>query len=72
VATGDSETVKTGCALQRERLRLVWDACVVACLVVSIIVLLKLPKLLDAVVGLMDQKTKNLRFEHSANCDAGQ
>jgi hypothetical protein len=72
VATGDSETVKTGCALQRECLRLAWDICIIACLVVGIAVLLKLPKVLDAMVGLMDQKTKNLRFEHSANCDAGR
>jgi hypothetical protein len=72
VATDDSEPVKAGCALQRERLKIAWDTCTVACLVVGIVVFVELPKLLDAVVGLIDQKTESLRFEHSANCDAGR
>ena len=72
VDTDYSETGKTESALQRERLRLVWDVCLVACLVVGILVLLKLPRLLDAVMGLVDQKTKTLWMEASANCNAGQ
>jgi hypothetical protein len=67
-----SETEKTERNLQSGRLKLAWDICIVACLMVGIIVLLKLPKLMDAVVGLVDQKTKNMRSEHSANCNAGQ
>ena len=72
VAEDDPETEKTESILQRGRLRLAWDICIVACLLVGIIVLLKLPKLLDAVVDLVDQKTKNLRSEQPANCSAGQ
>lgn len=72
VATDDSKMGKTESALQRGRLKLAWDVCLVACLVVGIIVLLKLPRLLDAVVDLVDQKTKSLRFEESANCKAGR
>ena len=45
---------------------------IVGCLIVGIIVLLKLPKSLDAVLGLVDQKSKDLRFEQSAKCNAGQ
>jgi hypothetical protein len=72
VTENDPETEKTESILQRGRLRLAWDICIVACLVAGIIVLLKLPKLLDAVVDLVDQKTKNLRLEKPANCNAGQ
>jgi hypothetical protein len=72
IAKDDPETQKAESAVQRERLRLAKDVCVVACLVVGIIVLLKLPRLLDAVMGLVDQKTKTLRMEASANCNAGQ
>lgn len=72
VATVVSETENTESDLQSERLKLARNICTVACLMVCIIVLLKLPKLMDAVVGLVDQRTKNMRSEHSANCNAGQ
>lgn len=72
VAEDDPETERTESILQRERLRLAWDICIVACLVVGIIVMLKFPKLLDAVSDLVDQKTKNLQLEQPANCNAGQ
>jgi hypothetical protein len=72
VAEDDPETEKTESILQRGRLRLAWDICIVACLLVGIIVLLKLPELLGATVDLVDQKTRNLRSEQLANCNAGQ
>lgn len=72
VATDDSATEKTESDLQRERLRLARDICIAACLVVSSIVLLKPPRLLNAVICLVDQKTKSLRVEQSANFNAGQ
>jgi hypothetical protein len=72
VATDHSEAEKTETVLQRERLRLARDVCIIACLVVGAIVLLKLSGLLDAVMGLVDQRTKSLRFEQSADCNAGR
>jgi len=71
LAKDDPETQKAKSDVQRERLRIAKDVCVVACLAVGIIVLLKLPKLLDAVMGLVDQQTKKVRFEQSVD-DAGQ
>ena len=72
VDTFNIETEQTESVLQRERPRLAWDICTTVFVVVAIIVLLKVPRLLDAVIGLVDQKTNNLRFKQSANYNAGQ
>ena len=72
VATENSETEMTESVLQSERLKLARDICMIVCLVAVIIVLLKLPRLLDAVVCLVDQNTESLRFEHLVKRNAGQ
>jgi hypothetical protein len=71
VVAKKSEKEKTENALQRERLKLAWDVCIVICAILAIVVLLQIPRLLGVVMGLVNQKMENLRLEQSAHCNAG-
>jgi hypothetical protein len=70
VTPGEVETEKAESALQHERLRLAWDFCSLICIAVAIMILLKLPKLMDAEMSLADQKTENLQQELLAHRNA--